>query len=123
MSEPVKIGVVGVGYLGSIHAQIYTRLSDVTLVGVNDLDSDVGKRVAVDCECDFYSNVDQLADSVDAVSVVVPTSCHREVSLPFLSKGIPVLLEKPVAHTLDDARLIVNEAEQSGAILQIVHLE
>ena len=88
MSEPVKIGVVGVGYLGSIHAQIYTRLSDVTLVGVNDLDSDVGKRVAVDCECDFYSNVDQLADSVDAVSVVVPTSCHREVSLPFLSKGI-----------------------------------
>jgi len=123
MSEPVKIGVVGVGYLGSIHAQIYTRLSDVTLVGVNDLDSDVGKRVAVDCECDFYSNVDQLADSVDAVSVVVPTSCHREVSLPFLSKGIPVLLEKPVAHTLDDARLIVNEAEQSGAILQIGHLE
>ena len=123
MSEPVKIGVVGVGYLGSIHAQIYTRLSDVTLVGVNDVNSDVGKRVAVDCGCDFYSDVDQLADSVDAVSVVVPTSCHREVSLPFLHRGIPVLLEKPVAHTLDDARLIVNEAEQSGAILQIGHLE
>ena len=123
MSEPVKIGVVGVGYLGSIHAQIYTRLSEVTLVGVNDVNSDVGKRVAVDCGCDFYSNVDQLADSVDAVSVVVPTSCHREVSLPFLHRGIPVLLEKPVAHTLDDARLIVNEAEQSGALLQIGHLE
>ena len=123
MSEPVKIGVVGVGYLGSIHAQIYTRLSEVTLVGVNDVNSDVGKRVAVDCGCDFYSNVDQLADSVDAVSVVVPTSCHREVSLPFLHRGIPVLLEKPVAHPLDDARLIVNEAEQSGAILQIGHLE
>ena len=123
MSEPVKIGVVGVGYLGSIHAQIYTRLSEVTLVGVNDVNSDVGKRVAVDCGCDFYRNVDQLADSVDAVSVVVPTSCHREVSLPFLHRGIPVLLEKPVAHTLDDARLIVNEAEQSGAILQIGHLE
>ena len=87
------------------------------------MNSDVGKRVAVDCGCDFYSNVDQLADSVDAVSVVVPTSCHREVSLPFLHRGIPVLLEKPVAHTLDDARLIVNEAEQSGAILQIGHLE
>ena len=101
MSEPVKIGVVGVGYLGSIHAQIYTRLSEVALVGVNDVNSDVGKRVAVDCGCKFYSNVDELADSVDAVSVVVPTSCHREVSLPFLHRGIPVLLEKPVAHTLD----------------------
>jgi predicted dehydrogenase len=123
MNEPLKIGVVGVGYLGSIHARIYTRLSDVTLVGVTDVDSDVGRQVATDCECDFYSNVDQLADSVDAVSVVVPTSCHREVSLPFLSRGIPVLLEKPVAHTLDDARLIVNEAQQNGTILQIGHLE
>ncbi len=123
MSEPVKVGVVGVGYLGSIHARIYTELSDVTLVGVNDVDLDVGERVAVESRCDFYSDVDQLADSVDAVSVVVPTSCHREVSLPFLARGIPVLLEKPVAHTLDDARLIVSEAEQSGAILQIGHLE
>ncbi len=123
MSEPVKVGVVGVGYLGSIHARIYSQLPDVILVGVNDLNSDVGQRVARECKCDFYSNVDQLADSIDAVSVVVPTSCHREVSLPFLSRGIPVLLEKPVAHTLDDAWLIVNEAEQSGAILQIGHLE
>ena len=123
MNEPLKIGVVGVGYLGSIHARIYSRLSDVTLVGVTDVDSDVGRQVATDCECDFYSNVDQLADSVDAVSVVVPTSCHRQVSLPFLTRGIPVLLEKPVAHTLDDARLIVNEAQQNGTILQIGHLE
>ncbi len=123
MSKPVKIGVVGVGYLGSIHARIYSQLPDVTLVGVNDVDSDVGRRVAAECKCQFYSHADRLADSIDAVSVVVPTSCHREVSLPFLSRGIPVLLEKPVAHTLDDARLIVNEAEQRGTILQIGHLE
>ncbi len=62
MSGSVKIGVVGVGYLGSIHARIYSRLSDVILVGVNDVDSDVGQRVATECKCDFYSNVDQLAD-------------------------------------------------------------
>ena len=68
MNEPLKIGVVGVGYLGSIHARIYTRLSDVALVGVNDVDSDVGRQVAADCECDFYSNVDQrLATCFDTV--------------------------------------------------------
>ncbi len=105
MSEPVKVGVVGVGYLGYIHARIYTELSDVTLVGVNDVELDVGERVAVESRCDFYRDVDQLADSVDAVSGVVPTTCHREVSLPFLATGIRVLVEKPVAHTLDDARL------------------
>ena len=104
MIEPVKIGVVGVGYLGSIHARIYARLPGAALIGVNDVDSDAGKQVSAECGCRFYSNVDQLADSIDAVSVVVPTTCHREGSLPFLSRGIPVLLEKPVAHTLSDAR-------------------
>ena len=68
-------------------------------------------------------DLERLLESVDAVSIVVPTSLHREIAEPFLHKGIPVLLEKPVAHTLEDARAIVDLAKQSGTLLQIGHLE
>jgi predicted dehydrogenase len=98
MIEPVKIGVVGVGYLGSIHARIYARLPGAALIGVNDVDSDAGKQVSAECGCSFYSNVDQLADSIDAVSVVVPTTCHREVSLFLVKRNTRIVGEAGRAH-------------------------
>ncbi|HCX87593.1 MAG TPA: gfo/Idh/MocA family oxidoreductase [Gammaproteobacteria bacterium] len=121
--QKLKVGVVGVGYLGSIHAQIYQRMPDVTLSGVMDTDVEAGERIASECGCTFIRDVEQMLDSVDAVSVVVPTSVHREIAEPFLEKRIPVLLEKPVAHTLGDAQAIVDLARQTGTLLQIGHLE
>ncbi len=121
--EKLTVGVVGVGYLGSIHARIYQRMQNVRLVGVMDTDAETGQRVASECGCRFMQCLDEMWDSVDAVSVVVPTSKHREIAEPFLEKGIPVLLEKPVAHTLADAQAIVDMANREGTLLQIGHLE
>ena len=121
--KPLRVGVVGVGYLGSIHARIYQKMANVDLVAVMDTNAEQGSQVARECDCSFLQDLDRLLDSVDAVSIVVPTSLHREIAEPFLDKGIPVLLEKPVAHTLEDARAIVNLAKQSRTLLQIGHLE
>ena len=121
--KPLRVGVVGVGYLGSIHARIYHKMANVDLVAVTDTNAEQGGQVARECDCSFLQDLDSLLDSVDAVSIVVPTSLHREIAEPFLDKGIPVLLEKPVAHTLEDARAIVNLAKQTGTLLQIGHLE
>jgi len=121
--KALRVGVVGVGYLGSIHARIYQRMPNVNLAAVMDTNTESGSQVAQECDCRFVQNLGDLLDSVDAVSIVVPTSLHREIAEPFLERGIPVLLEKPVAHTLEDARAIVELANRSKTLLQIGHLE
>ena len=121
--KELRVGVVGVGYLGSIHARIYQRMPNVNLAAVMDTNTESGSQVAQECDCRFVQNLGDLLDSVDAVSIVVPTSLHREIAERFLERGIPVLLEKPVAHTLEDARAIVELANRSKTLLQIGHLE
>ena len=123
LKGPVRIGVVGAGYLGSIHARIFSRLSDVKLVGVADINPIVGQAVANKYGTAFVSDGRELINKVDAVTVAVPTSNHREVSESFLAAGIPVMLEKPIAHTINDAESIVGIAESNGCLLQIGHLE
>jgi len=123
MSQKVKIGVVGVGYLGSIHARIYARMPNVDLVGVVDIDPGLARKVGSECNCDSYNSPEQLLDEVDAVSIVVPTTLHREVAELFIDNNVDILLEKPVAHTVTDAEKIVLAAEKKGVILQVGHLE
>lgn len=123
MEEKLRVAVVGVGHLGAIHAAIYSRMPEVELVGVIDTNTATASSLASKYSCDVIEPGSSLLGRVDAVSVAVPTSFHREVAEPILSDGIPMLLEKPVAQSLEDARKIVECASQSGAILQIGHLE
>ncbi|MGD9164696.1 MAG: Gfo/Idh/MocA family oxidoreductase [Chromatiales bacterium] len=123
MTESLRIGVVGVGYLGKIHARIYSRLPNVELIGVADIDPAAAKASAKECDCLAYTDASVLLDKVDAVSIVVPTVHHLSVARPFLERGIHVLLEKPIASTLEEGTEIVRLAERSGAVLQIGHLE
>jgi len=122
-NSPLRVGVVGVGYLGAIHARIYKRLPNVVLVGVFDTDRTVAGDVAQEVECRVFDTQEEMFDAIDAVSIVVPTSLHRVVAEPFLERGVPVLLEKPVAHTLEDSEAIVASAQKSSTLLQIGHLE
>jgi len=123
MSEALRVGVIGVGYLGRFHARIYNDMADVDLVGVVDTDHETADRVAAEYGTIAYYDSMDLLDKVDVVSVVVPTSLHKQVALPYLEKGIHMLLEKPVASTLEDAAVIVESARKHGATLQIGHLE
>jgi len=123
MSEPLRLGVVGVGYLGSIHAKIYAGMENIDLIGVVDANSDTAARVAQKSNCAAFGNSNELFDKVDAVSIAVPTSLHRAVSEPFLRRGIHVMLEKPIAPDVVQAEAIVQDAEDGNAILQIGHLE
>ncbi len=123
MAEKRRVGVVGVGYLGRFHALIYSRMSDVELVGVVDTDQETADRVAQEAGCAAYTDFHELLDKVDAVSIVVPTSLHLDVARPFLEKGIHMLLEKPIASTVEAGEKIVALAKASGSVLQIGHLE
>ena len=122
MAAKLKVGVVGVGYLGRFHALIYSRMDSVELVGVNDSNPEQASAVAAEAGTGSLS-VAELVEQCDAVSIVVPTSLHLEIARPFLEKGVHMLLEKPIEADVAKAEEIVRLASESGTTLQIGHLE
>jgi predicted dehydrogenase len=119
----IKVGVIGVGYLGQFHAEKYAALQDVILTGIVDTDRARGMQIAQKLQTRWFPDPSGLRGLVDAVSIVVPTAFHHEVALPFLEQGIHVLLEKPITVTLDQADELIAAAERRKVILQIGHIE
>lgn len=123
MNTPLRVGVVGVGYLGRIHARIYSQMPNVELVGVADIDGNAAAEISSLYGCPGFTDSNALIGKVDAVSIAVPTSSHEEVALPYLDAGVHMLLEKPIAPTVAQAESIVAAAEARGLVLLIGHLE
>lgn len=119
----VRAGVVGVGSLGQHHARVYHELAGVELVGVFDTDRERAREVADRHGARVFDSVQELADAVDAASVVVPTDLHRDVAGQLLESGIHLLVEKPIAATTREAEALVRLAEDHGCILQVGHIE
>jgi predicted dehydrogenase len=118
-----RAAVIGVGYLGRFHAEKYAAAPDVDLVGVVDADPRRAGEAAARFGCQAFTEARAVYGLVDCASVVVPTPLHREVGVGLLEAGIDVLVEKPIAATLAQAREIVGAAEACGRILQVGHLE
>ncbi len=121
--KKVKVGVIGVGYLGRFHAQKYAAMEDVELVGVADTERERAKEIAQECSTRPFTDLKELIKLVDAVSIAVPTIFHHEVAKVCLEQGVDVLLEKPITTTLTEADDLINLAKQNGLILQVGHLE
>ena len=121
--EKIRVGVIGTGYLGKFHAEKYARMEDVDLVGVADIDSKAAEEVARQHHTRAYSDHRQLLEMVDAVSVVVPTSLHFDISRDFLDHNVDVLIEKPMTTNLEEADALISFADSKGLIIQVGHLE
>lgn len=121
--DRLRVAVIGVGYLGRIHAKIYANLPDVVLVGVADADATAAREVAAQHGCRACTDGRELLGQVDAVSIVVPTSFHLSVARPFLENGVHMLMEKPLAPTFEESLALVELAEVSGVVFQVGHLE
>jgi predicted dehydrogenase len=119
----IRTAVVGAGFFGRYHAQHYSTMPGVKLVGVVDRDAQNAQRLAAEIGCKAFTDLRELAGLVDAVSVVVPTIAHHAVAAELLGNGIAVLVEKPIAASLDEARSLVRLARQSGVVLQVGHVE
>ena len=123
MSGKIRVAVIGVGHMGQYHVNIYSELNDVELVGVCDLSGERAKEIASKYNTVAYTDYKELLDKVDAVTIAVPTSCHYEASKPFIERGVHVLLEKPIANTLEEATDLFALADKGGVHLQIGHVE
>jgi predicted dehydrogenase len=123
LSVAVRVGVIGVGYLGRHHARIYSELADVELAGVADLDKAAAGEIAGRYGCASYADYRELTALCDAVSIVTPTSTHRDIALDCLRGGKDILIEKPITKSLEEAGDIIEESRRRNLVLQVGHLE
>ncbi|OAB58969.1 oxidoreductase [Phormidium willei BDU 130791] len=121
--EPLRMGVVGVGNMGQHHTRVLNLLKDVELVGVADVQVDRGLDTASKYRVKFFEDYRDLLPHVQAVCVAVPTRLHHSVGMDCLQSGVHVMIEKPIAASLAEAESLVNQAAESGCILQVGHIE
>ena len=121
--DKIKIGVVGVGHLGSIHTKVYSRLDSIKLVGVCDCNIERALEIGKKYRTASFSDYEELFDKVDAVSIAVPTSLHYNIAKDFLNHNIHVLIEKPITKTLSEADELIEIAKNNRLIVQVGHIE
>ncbi|CAN5730441.1 Gfo/Idh/MocA family oxidoreductase [soil metagenome] len=121
--EPVKIGVIGVGNMGQHHARVLSRLKDVQLIGVSDINAELGIETASKYQVHYFEEYQKLLKHVDAVCVAVPTRLHHPVGMTCPRAGVHVLIEKPIAASIAEAESLVNAAADLNCILQVGHIE
>jgi len=120
--ERFRVGIIGVGYLGMQHARILSYL-EAELKGVADIDFKRAMQIGNRHGVNYYKNFEEMLDEIDAAIVATPTSEHYSITMKLLQEGKAVLVEKPIAETVDQAEEMVAEAEKKGVILQVGHLE
>jgi len=119
----LRIAVIGVGHLGKHHARILSSLPGVELVAVVDTNRGRAEEVAAASGTRAAFDSRELLGHVGAVIVAVPTDQHRDVALPFLRAGVPVLVEKPIARSLEEADEMIEAAADAGVLLAIGQTE
>lgn len=119
----LKVGVIGVGSMGKNHARVFSQIAD--LVAVCDTNEVQGNEIAKEYGCDFYRDLNEFLEkaSVDVVSIAVPTKHHVPITKLVLEKGINVLLEKPIAQTVEEAKELLDVARVSGKKFMVGHIE
>jgi len=122
-SKKLKIGVIGVGVMGNHHARIYSSLPGVKLAGITDVDEARGKEIAEKYKTKFYSSVPELLEKVDAVTISTPTFTHYEVGMKAIEAGKHLLIEKPLAKTLEEGEALVRAAREKNLVLAVGLIE
>ncbi len=121
--EKLKIGIIGVGHLGKLHAKMFSGIESCELVGIFDIDPENTKTASDEFDLKVFESEKSLLEEVDAVSVAVTTTAHFEVAKRCLERGVHVFLEKPITSTIDEAEKLVKLASEKKLTLQVGHIE
>ncbi|MGM0424996.1 MAG: Gfo/Idh/MocA family oxidoreductase [Thermodesulfobacteriota bacterium] len=119
----LALGIIGVGYLGQIHARLASRIDEIDLVGIYDQDQARCRKVAEQFGTAAFSSSRELMRQVQAVSIVVPTEAHHQVALQALEQDCHLFIEKPMAQSVQQAREINQKAREKGRKIQVGHIE
>jgi predicted dehydrogenase len=119
----IRVAVIGVGHLGRHHARILSELPGARLTAVVDTIEERARAAAEPSGAAVLTDYRALQNNVDAITIAVPTELHRDIAQPFLERGIPVLVEKPMARSLAEADDLLQAARKSNAVLAVGHTE
>lgn len=120
----IRVGVIGAGIMGRNHIRVYSELPDVEIVGIADINRETAAALVKKYNVDtFTDHRELLKKNLDAVSVVVPTSLHNKIALDVADAGVNMLIEKPIADTMEGAKEIISKCEDNGVKLMIGHIE
>src|SRR5256714_3225680 len=121
---PVRLGVIGVGIMGSNHARVLADLSGVKVVGIADPAASHRALLALIVGCAVCDDVDELLElGIDAAVIAAPTHLHHDIALTCIKRGVHVLVEKPIASNIEEGRAIVAAADRAGVTLMVGHVE
>src|SRR6202035_30958 len=119
-----RVGVIGAGVMGSNHARVLAGLPDITLVGVVDPLPAHRARATDMTGCRTFATLDELiAEGAEAVTIAAPTHLHHEIALACIARDIHILVEKPIASSVEEGQEIVAAAERAGVTLMVGHVE
>ena len=121
--DPLNVGVIGVGHLGSLHTKMYAQISSVHLTGVYDVDVQRAQKLAAEFGIKAFSTLDDLLSQVEAVSIATATQSHYDVAMQVIKRGVHLLIEKPITATIEQAKALTERAEIKGLKLQVGHIE
>ena len=117
--EKLRVGVIGVGHLGEYHVQKYKAISNAELVGVMDTNMERSNEIARRYNTRVFQKHSELLRMVDGVSLVVPTEIHFDVAKEILSKGVHLLIEKPITYKIEPADTLIRMAKEKNLVLQV----
>jgi len=119
----VNVGVSGVGVLGTHHTRLYKQCQYGELIGIYDTNSEQAQKIAAQFSTKAFSSLESLAESVDCLSVAVPTHYHFKEVMTLLKLGKHILVEKPLTSTVDEGRKLLDYAKENNLILHVGHVE
>jgi predicted dehydrogenase len=121
--NPLRVGVIGVGHLGALHAKMYSQIPTAHLVGVFDIDSTRAEKISAEFRMQAFTQLDDLLAHVEAVSIATVTQSHYDAAMQAIKRGVHLLIEKPITATIEQARALTERAETNGLKLQVGHIE
>src|SRR4051812_31955523 len=119
----LKVGVIGTGHLGKFHLNNWKEMQGIKLVGFYEPVEQTAKEVIEKYGLKRYTDADKFIDACDAVDIVAPTNHHFYLCEKAIRKGKHVFVEKPLAHTIEEGRLLVNMAREANIKMQVGHVE
>ncbi|MCP4394685.1 MAG: Gfo/Idh/MocA family oxidoreductase [Alphaproteobacteria bacterium] len=123
INKKIRVAVIGAGMMGKNHLRTYSVMNGVELVGVFDINNESAKQAAQEFDCLAFDTMEEVAEKVDAVSIVTTSVSHADVGEFFLDEGIHCMMEKPLATTEEECLRLIKAAEKAGVTLMVGHIE